>query len=55
MSGIETAVAEIISTLSNAGLKLDPLSEARLREIEGRSVCLEIEPPAAGGSLRRLF
>jgi ubiquinone biosynthesis protein UbiJ len=51
VSGIETAVAEIISTLSNAGLKLDPLSEARLREIEGRSVRLEIEPPAAGSPL----
>ena len=37
--------AEMLATLSNAILKLDPLSEPKLRELEGRSVRLDVELP----------
>ena len=37
--------AEMLATLSNAALKLDPLSEPRLRALEGRTVRLDIQMP----------
>ena len=45
MSGLESLLADLLSTLSNASLQLDPLSQARLRELEGRSVWFDITLP----------
>jgi ubiquinone biosynthesis protein UbiJ len=45
VSRLEGLAAELLGTLGNAGLKLDPLSEARLRELEGSSVRFDVHVP----------
>jgi ubiquinone biosynthesis protein UbiJ len=45
MSSAEAVAAEMLATLANAGLKLDPLSEPRLAALEGRSVRFEVTLP----------
>lgn len=47
MSGLESVVADLLGTLSNAGLQLDPLSQARLRALEGHRVWFDISLPTA--------
>ena len=47
--------AEMLATLSNAILKLDPLSEPKLRELEGRSVRLDVVLPGRSEPLRWLM
>lgn len=42
---LESLFTEFINTLTNASLKLDPLSESRLRALDGRSVRLVTELP----------
>lgn len=44
--------AEILATLSNAALKLDPLTEPRLRALEGRTVRLDIQMPGSSAPTR---
>ncbi len=51
MTTAESWLAELVSTVGNAGLKLDPLSEARLAELEGRVVLLEVLGPTGGAPL----
>jgi len=41
----EVVGSELLATLSNAALKLDPLTEPRLTELEGHSVRFEITLP----------
>ena len=43
---LERLITEMINTLTNAGLKLDPLSESRLRSLDGRCVHLVTQLPA---------
>ena len=47
MSTLDEVAAELLATLSNAALKLDPLTELRLREIEGRTARFEVSTPAS--------
>lgn len=51
MSGVDSLTAELLATLSNATLKLDPLTEPRLRQIEGQSVRFEVSTPGAAEPL----
>lgn len=47
--------AEMLATLSNAALKLDPLTEPRLRALEGRTVRLDIHMPGSSTPVRWLL
>ena len=47
--------AEMLATLSNAILKLDPLSEVKIRELEGRSIRLDVQLPGRGEPTRWLM
>lgn len=47
--------AEILATLSNAVLKLDPLTEPRLQALEGRTVRLDIQMPGSSTPVRWLL
>lgn len=51
MSGVDALTAELLATLSNATLKLDPLTEPRLRQIEGQSVRFEVSLPGTAEPL----
>lgn len=55
MSKLDNLAAELLGTLSNAGLKLDPLSEARLGELEGRSVRFDVDVPGRTSPLHLLL
>jgi ubiquinone biosynthesis protein UbiJ len=46
VSALDSLLTEFLNTLTNAGLNLDPRSEARLRSLQGRSVQLIVELPA---------
>jgi len=43
---LESLFAEFVNTVTNASLKLDPLSEPRLRALQGRRIHLVTELPA---------
>ena len=47
MSSGEALAAELLATLSNAALKLDPLTEPRLKDLEGRSARIEVLTPGS--------
>lgn len=51
MSTLDTLAAELLGTLGNAGLKLDPLSEPRLQELEGKSVRFDVHVPGRAAPL----
>lgn len=55
MSRLDSLAAELLGTLGNAGLKLDPLSEARLGELEGRSVRFDVHVPGRADPLHLLL
>ena len=48
MNGLELVLVDLLSTLSNASLALDPLATARLKALEGTRVQFEFAQPAAG-------
>jgi len=52
VSSLDELAAELLGTLGNAGLKLDPLSEPRLKELEGNTVRFEIRVPGAERPIR---
>ncbi len=45
MNGLEVVLVDLLSTLSNASLALDPLATARLSALEGTRVQFEIKLP----------
>jgi ubiquinone biosynthesis protein UbiJ len=51
LSSGEDPAAELLASLSNAALKLDPLTEPRLRDLEGRSARIEVLTPAGARPL----
>jgi len=51
----ESMFIDFVNTLANAGLRLDPLSESRLRALEGRCVHLIPRLPAAGEKIFSLL
>jgi ubiquinone biosynthesis protein UbiJ len=55
VSGADSLTAELLATLSNATLKLDPLTEPRLRQIEGQSLRFEVSLPGASEPLSLLM
>ncbi len=52
MTTLDTVAAELLATLSNAALKLDPLTEPRLREMEGRTARFDLRAPGGNTPAR---